>query len=100
METTPRRRWFQFSLKTLLFVTLLVASFLAGRASMINRVKDAELRSKTDRSKLNHVEGLLVRAVAAENDFKRRHGISESIRLRDLDLNEWGTWQPKSDPNP
>ncbi|HVW37462.1 MAG TPA: hypothetical protein VHB99_09155, partial [Pirellulales bacterium] len=80
METAPKRSPLQFSIKTLLLVTLLVASFLGGRASMMNRVEEAELRSKADRDIVDHAHKALLSAVEEENDFKKRHGISELIR--------------------
>jgi hypothetical protein len=100
MEPNPRRTWLQFSIKSLLLVTLLAASFLGGMASIINSYEDAESRARVDRAARDKAEAELRRVVEDEIDFKERHGISGIVRLRDLDLNEWGVWQPKSEPIP
>ena len=57
METHPRRRWFQFSIKSLMLITLLVAGFFggyfAGRESMRTKVKEADTRSKISGERAN-----------------------------------------------
>lgn len=100
MEPNPRRTWLQFSIKSLLLVTLLVASFLGGMASVINSYEDAESRAKFDHASREKVEAELRKVVEEEIDFKERHGIPGHIWLKDLDLNEWGAWQPKTEPIP
>lgn len=100
METKPRRTWLQFSIKSLLVITLMVASFFAGIALVIRQYEGLELKSKHDRARADRADEVLRSVIDEENDFKARHGISQIVRLKDLDLNEWGQWRPNPERKP
>lgn len=86
METERRRHRFQFTLKGLLILTLVVASFFGGRASMWSKVEDAKSRAKTDRDDRDFAIKNLRSLVDEVNDFKTRHGIPLRSKIGDVHL--------------
>lgn len=67
---------------------------------MMNRVEEAEQIANRRDEAQRKAESDLRSAYGEMIEFKRRHGIPIEVYLEDLNLNEWGTWQPKPDPNP
>jgi hypothetical protein len=86
METEHRRRWFQFTLRGLLILTLLVASFFGGRASMQRKVYEADSRARMDRDLRDLANKQLVRLIEEINEFKKRHGIPLQEKIGDVHI--------------
>ena len=61
----PRRRWFQVSLKSLFILTLVVAAYFAGMATMMRRADEAILAEEKARKRAEAAEQALeqIRAV-------------------------------------
>jgi hypothetical protein len=93
METKSRRRWLQFSLKGLLILTLVVASFFGGRASMQTKVKDADFRAK-----VAEMEEKATRD--ANREFIRRLELLSPTSIEGANLPPGDDGQPQPDARP
>jgi len=74
METAPRRHWFQYSLKGLLVLTLMVASYFAGVATMRDRVRLAEEDTNYWKGHAKEINAHFRRVWLELMTWKKRHG--------------------------
>ena len=47
-SSPPKRRWFQFSIKAVMILTLVVAAYFAGNVPEQRRAREAELRARDE----------------------------------------------------
>jgi hypothetical protein len=89
MKQTTRRPWLQFSLRSLLFLTLVVASFFAGRMSLQRELN----RTRALEAQMQRVQA----ALAAETE--KRYGLA-IIRVQQAFDGEGEMEITKTDENP
>ena len=80
-STTPKRkrRWLQFTLRALLLVIVVVAAFLAGRASLYSRLREereraevAEMKWKLEELRAAEIRGEIILPTQPRSVPRRR----------------------------
>ena len=80
----PRRRWLQFSLRTLFVLMLVVAAFFGGRESMRPVIQAERAKAVRERD-LAERERALSLAAAAQAEAARQVALLREMTLRSVD---------------
>lgn len=87
-QAKPVRRWWQFRLRSLLVIMLVVAAYFGGRTPAIRRAREAEreARRQAETARAAEQEAMMhereARRSAAMSQFLQKRATNEIIRLQ------------------